>query len=86
VTLPAIGPNSKLEEVAACADELARRGKEVMPELIAALRSEILPQRQAAAMALVEIAGEGFGYDPVKDAETNRAAVKKVELWYLRNR
>ena len=62
------------------------RGKAAMPEVLAALRSEVGPQRRAAAAALATIAGESFGYDPAKDAEQNRDAVRAAELWYLRNR
>ncbi len=86
VALVNLGPHSKDADVAACAEQLAARGKAAMPELLAALRSEIGPQRRAAAQALAAIAGEAFGYDPAKDAEQNRDAVRAAELWYLRNR
>lgn len=86
VTLASIGPKSKPEDVAACAAELARRGKEAVPEVLRALRSEIVPQRQAAGMALAELAGETFGFDAARDEEGNREALKKAELWHLRTR
>ena len=44
------------------------------------------PQRQVAAKALAAITGEGFGYDPAADRAANRAAVRRAELWYLKNR
>lgn len=86
VTLAAVGPMSKQKDIDACAAELVRRGKTAMPDVLKALRSEIEPQRRAAAAALVGIAGEGFGYDPTRDAAANTDAVRKAELWYLRTR
>lgn len=86
VNLVNIGPMSKPPEIEACAAELIRRGKPAMPEVLHALRSEIEPQRRAAAAALQGIAGEAFGYDPGKDAAANRDALRKAELWYLKNR
>lgn len=86
VTLPSIGPHSKPKDVAACAAELERRGKEALPDVLRALRSDIENQRRAAATALLAIAGQDFGYDPARDAEGNREVIKKAELWYLRNR
>ncbi|MCA8950912.1 MAG: hypothetical protein KDE27_15515 [Planctomycetes bacterium] len=86
VTLANIGPNSKMEHVVACADELERRGKEALPDVLRALRSDIHNQRQAAAIALVRITGESFGFDPARGAEHNREVIKQAELWYLKNR
>lgn len=86
VTLAAVGRYSKDADVDACADELTRRGKAAMPDVLFALRSDIEPQRRAAAKALLAIAGETFGYDAKADAETNQQAVRSAELWYLRNR
>lgn len=86
VTLAAVGPKAKAQDVDDCAAELVRRGKLALPEVLQALRSEIEPQRRAAGKALLAIAGEGFGYDAARDAEQNRDAIKKAELWHLRNR
>lgn len=86
VVLANIGPMSKPVDIDACAAELVRRGKPAMPEVLNALRSEIEPQRRAAASALQGIAGETFGFDAGKDAATNRDAVRKAELWFLKNR
>ncbi|MEO6595381.1 MAG: hypothetical protein ABIP94_11570 [Planctomycetota bacterium] len=86
VTLAAVGPKSKQPDIDACATELVRRGLEAMPDLLRALRSECEPQRYAAAAALAKIAGDSFGYEPGRDADANRDAVRKAELWYLRNR
>ena len=54
--------------------------------MLKVMRGDVEPQRRAAAMALGLIAGETFGYDPEKDAEPNRDALRKVELWYPKNR
>ena len=86
VTLAAVGPKAKVQDVDDCAAELVRRGKAAMPEVLQALRSEIEPQRRAAGKALLTIAGDGFGYDAARDGEQNRDAIKKAELWFLRNR
>lgn len=86
VTLANVGPMSKPADVDACAAELVRRGKAVLPQVLNALRSEIEPQRRAAAAALVGIVGDHFGYDPGLDAAGNRDAVRRAELWYLKNR
>ena len=86
MTLAAVGPKSKAQDVDDCAAELVRRGKAALPDVLQALRSEIEPQRRAAAKALSAIAGEAFGYDAARDAEQNRDAIKKAELWHLRHR
>jgi hypothetical protein len=88
VTLANLGPHSRPAEVAACTEALVQRGKAAMSDLVKGLRSEVLGQRQAAATALRQIAGEGFGYDPAlaPDSDSNRIALRRAELWYLKNR
>ncbi|MFO1076199.1 MAG: hypothetical protein U1E73_00570 [Planctomycetota bacterium] len=86
VLLVNLGPNSKDPDVAECAAGLLSRGKEAMPDVLHALRSDVEQQRRAAAKALLGIAVQDFGYDPGGDADKNREAIKKAELWYLRNR
>ncbi len=86
VRLVNLGPNSRPSDVDACAAELVRRGKPALVEVFQALRSEHEPVRRAAAVALVGIAGERFGYDPAKAAADNRDAITRAELWYLKNR
>jgi hypothetical protein len=86
VVLAAVGHTTKQKDIEACTAELVRRGKSAMPDLLKALRCEVEPRRRAAVGALVAIAGEGFGYDPAQDEEKNRDALRKAELWYLRNR
>lgn len=86
VGLANLGPHSPERDVAACAEQLAARGKAALPEVLQALRSEVGPQRRAAGLALVRLAGQDFGFDATKDADGNRAALRAAELWYLRNR
>ncbi len=86
VVLAGLTAQSKSADIDACADWLVKRGKTAMPEVLQALRSDIETQRRAAAAALQGIAGEAFGYDAAKDATSNREAVRKAELWLLKNR
>lgn len=86
VRLVNLGPRSPQKDVEACAQQLAQLGIAAVPDVLQALRSEIEPQRQAAAKALLAIAGESFDYDPARDAAGNRDAVRRAELWYLRHR
>src|SRR5690606_35232158 len=57
VRLVNIGPYSKQKDVEECASQLVKRGKDAMPEILEALRSEVEPQRVAAAKAFKDIAG-----------------------------
>ncbi|MGK0157260.1 MAG: hypothetical protein ACI9SE_004238 [Neolewinella sp.] len=86
VRLVNIGPRSKSKAIDECARQLVKRGKDAMPDVLDALRSDVVPQRQAAAQALQGIVGEVFGYDASKDREANAKAVNKATHWYLRNR
>jgi hypothetical protein len=88
VTLAAIGVHSKPAEVDECTAELVRRGKAAMPDLVKGLRSELEPQRRAAVQALRQLAGDAFGYDSAQgpEVEANREAVRRAELWFLKNR
>lgn len=81
-----LGPQSKPEDVEACAKGLIARGKSALPEVLHALRSEVGTQRQAAALALRALAGQDFGFDPARDPLQSRDAIHAAELWYLRNR
>lgn len=86
VRLVNIGAYSKQKDIDACAKQLIQRGKAAMPDLLKALRSDIEPQRKAAAGALKGIAGDVFGYDARKDRDGNKSAIRSAELWYLKNR
>ncbi|MEC8252067.1 MAG: hypothetical protein VX044_02560 [Planctomycetota bacterium] len=86
VRLANIGPRSKPEAVEECARQLVAAGVPSMPDVLKAMRSDVGQQRQVAAKALTAITGEGFGFDPAADREANRAAVRRAELWYLKNR
>lgn len=86
VTLASLGPKAKDVDVEACAAELTKRGKAAMADIVRGLRGEHETQRRAAGKALAAIAGDSFGYDPTRDEDGNREAVRRAELWYLRNR
>lgn len=88
ITVAMLGEQASEADIRACADALGRRGKSAMLEVLTALRSDTTPRRRAAAQALVAIAGDGFGFDPAlgPDDGANRDALRKAELWYLKNR
>jgi hypothetical protein len=86
VRLVNIGPASKRKDIDECARQLVQRGKEAMPEVLKAMRSDVEPKRLAAAQALEQIAGGLFGFNAKVDRDKNRSAVRKAELWYLKNR
>jgi hypothetical protein len=86
VTLPMLTAQSNDADVRSCADYLGRRGKEVLPEVLKALRDELLPRRRAAGLALALLAGQDFGYDPARGEDANGPALRAAELWYLKNR
>lgn len=86
VRLVNIGPHSKRKDVDECARQLVKRGKDAMSGVLRALRSDVEPQRRAAAQALQGIVGEVFGYDAKKDREANTKAVNKATHWYMKNR
>ncbi|MBL8750678.1 MAG: hypothetical protein JNK78_16080 [Planctomycetes bacterium] len=86
VLLVNVGPMSKQKDVDECTDELVRRGKEAVPDVLKALRSDVAPRRRAAAAALAKIAGDGFGIDPALEPDANAEALRRAELWHLRNR
>jgi hypothetical protein len=86
VMLAAVGPASGQKDVESCTAELVRRGKGAMPDVLKAMRCEIEARRRAASNALAVIAGEAFGFDPALDQEKNQDALRKAELWYLKNR
>jgi hypothetical protein len=86
VLLANLGAHSKAADIDACAEGLIARGKDAVEEVLKALRSEIGPQRAAAAKALHRLAGETFGFDPALGPEQNSAACRRAELWHLRQR
>ena len=86
VRLVNIGPRSEAADVEECARQLAKKGKAAMPEVVRAMRSEVGPQRRVAAKVLDAVVGERFGFDPDGDRDGNRSAVRKAELWFLKNR
>ena len=86
IRLVNIGERSKRADVDECARQLVARGKDAMAEVIRAMRSDVAPRRQVAAQALPAIAGDSFGFDPSLDRDGNRRAVRRAELWCLKNR
>lgn len=85
-SLAQLAEQSSDADVTAAARLLAGRGMTAMEEILKALWSEVRPRRRAAASALTILAGQDFGYDPLRDPDSNRAAIRAAELWYLRNR
>ena len=81
-----IGPTSSKSDIDECARGLIKRGKDAMPDVLLALRSDIEQRRDAASQALRAIAGQLFGFDSKLDRDENRSALRKAELWHLRNR
>ncbi|MHC5062549.1 MAG: hypothetical protein ACYTG5_01085 [Planctomycetota bacterium] len=77
----------------ATADEIDRaarndtgRGIKAIPDLLKCMRGNILTRRKAAAIAIVKITAEDFGYHPYRSAEDNTAALRAIEGWWLKNR
>ncbi|MFK7740427.1 MAG: hypothetical protein AB8H80_08885 [Planctomycetota bacterium] len=86
VRLVNIGPMSKPADISACSKTLVARGIDALPDTLQALRSEVETKRRAAAGALQGLCGQDFGYDPARDRDGNRRALRQVEMWYLKNR
>ncbi len=84
--LPQLDEQATAADVAACAAHLVSRGVAVLPEVLKALWSDVRPRRQAAARALRGIAGDDFGYVAEREPDQNRDAIRRAELWYLKNR
>ena len=72
-------------EIQSAAQRAVHRGLPAVLDVLKAMRSEILPQRKAAALAIRELAGKEFGYDPANTAGDSGEAIKAAELWWLRN-
>lgn len=86
VTLQMLDAKSSDDDVKNCGDYLGKRGKSAMMEILTALRADVVPKRRAALAGLAAIAGQDFGIDASKDASANSEALRKAELWYLKNR
>jgi hypothetical protein len=86
VVLAALDEHAPPTAVDACVEGLVKRGKECLPEVLQALRSEFATRRRACVRALAAIAGETFGLDPELDATANQEALRRAELWYLKHR
>lgn len=86
ITLPMLDAKSTDADVKNCGEYLGKRGKAAMVEILTALRADVTPRRRAALLGLAAIAGQDFGIDASKDASANSEALRKAELWYLKNR
>lgn len=77
---------SSPDDVSACGEALGMRGKAALPEVLTALRDELPQRRRAAAIALQTICGQSFGIDAARTPAENEEALRRAELWYLKNR
>jgi hypothetical protein len=82
-TLPA---SASAAEIAAAAARDARRGEIAVPELLRALRDDVLARRKAAVLALWRIAGADFGYHPHRSVAGNADALRRAEEWWTARR
>lgn len=64
----------------------ALRAKQAVPDLLAALASNVLAQRKAAIRALFKIAGDDFGYQPYLAPEKQVEALDRAAAWWRENR
>lgn len=60
------------------------RGDAAVPDLIAALKDGIGARRRAAAIAVLQIAGQDFRYHPARSDEQNAEAIRRIEGWWER--
>lgn len=86
ITLAMLDAKSSDADVKQCGEYLGKRGKGAMVEILTALRADVVSKRRAALLGLTAIAGQDFGIDASKDASANSEALRKAELWYLKNR
>ncbi|MBK8097539.1 MAG: hypothetical protein IPK26_10545 [Planctomycetes bacterium] len=74
------------EAVKLAAQADAAGGDLHVPALLACLRSDLLPRRKAAVLALFRLAGADFGFTPYRDPRVQAAALRDAELWWLKRR
>ncbi|MHC4814970.1 MAG: prenyltransferase/squalene oxidase repeat-containing protein [Planctomycetota bacterium] len=85
LTVLTLGVQATDPEIQKTAERAVKRGLAAVPDVLKAMRSDVLPRRKAAALAIHGISGKDFGYDPVKAAEDSAPAIKAAEVWWLRN-
>lgn len=73
-------------DVRAAAERDAARGRSIVPGLLRLLHSDVVARRQAALLALHAIAGQDFGIQPYRNPREDAAAIRRAELWWLRER
>ena len=71
--------------IQSAAQRAIKRGLAAVPDVLKAMRSDILPRRRAAGLAILGISGKDFGYDPMKAVADSADSIKAAELWWLRN-
>ncbi len=86
------GPSRGCRELTADADDIqfraavgydVARGRKAVPDLLATMRMGHERARRAAALALMRISGQDFGYHPARDADENGPALHRAERWWL---
>lgn len=80
-----LGPQATPDELEEAVDAEVRRGKRVVPDLIKCLHSPIEARRKAALRAMIRITGQDFRYNPHLPPARNAEALKRAELWWLKN-
>lgn len=86
VRVSSLGSQATKDRVDKAVAAEVRRGKRAVPDLIKSLHSPIEVRRKAALHALIRITGQDFRYNPHLPPSKNADALKRAELWWLKNR
>ncbi len=78
--------NSSDADVQKVVDRELVRGMRAIPDMLRAMRSEVVARRKVAVTVILRLSGEDFGFNPYRDAEQNREAIKAAELWWLKSK
>jgi len=85
LTLLTLGVQATDDAIQDAARRAIKRGVAAVPDILKAMRSDVLPRRKAAGLAIHGISGKNFGYDPVKPVADSTDTIKAAELWWLRS-
>lgn len=85
LTILTLSVQATEEDIESAAARAIQRGMAAVPDVLKCLRSDVLPQRQAAARVLAKLAGKDFGFDPRKAVAESADAIKAAELWWLKH-
>ncbi len=85
LTVLTLGVQATEAGIQSAAQRAIKRGLAAVPDVLKAMRSDILPRRRAAGLAILGISGKDFGYDPMKAVADSADSIKAAELWWLRN-